>query len=82
VLESATLGLTGSVLGAVLGVVTAWIWVAINFRYLLGYHLEFHFALGATLRFIILVMAMTIVAGYGAARRATRQAVLEGLRVE
>ena len=37
---------------------------------------------GATLRFIILVMAMTIVAGYGAARRATRQAVLEGLRVE
>jgi len=82
VLESATLGLTGSLLGAVLGVVTAWIWVAINFRYLLGYHLEFHFALGATLRFIILVMAMTIVAGYGAARRATRQAVLEGLRVE
>jgi putative ABC transport system permease protein len=82
VLESATLGLTGSLLGATLGVVTAWIWVAINFRYLLGYHLEFHFALGATLRFVVLVMAMTIVAGYGAARRATQQAVLESLRVE
>jgi putative ABC transport system permease protein len=82
VLESATFGMTGSLLGAILGLVTAWIWVAINFRYLLGYQLEFHFAIAAMLRFVALAMAMTILAGYGAAHRAAQQSVLDGLRVE
>jgi ABC-type antimicrobial peptide transport system permease subunit len=82
VIESATLGLTGSLLGAILGFLTAALWVNINFRYLLGYHLEFHFAVAAAVRFVVLVMVMTIVAGYAAAYRATSLSVLEGLRAE
>jgi putative ABC transport system permease protein len=82
VLESATIGLSGAALGVLLGFVTAGIWVAINFRYLVGYHLEFHFASAATAWFIALVMLMTIVAGYSAAYQATRQSVLDGLRIE
>ena len=82
VLESATIGLSGAALGILLGFVTAGIWVVINFRYLVGYHLEFHFASAATAWFIALVMLMTIVAGYSAAYQATRESVLDGLRIE
>ena len=82
VIESATIGMVGAALGVVLGFITAWIWVHINFRYLLGYYLDYYFAAGSAAWFVVLVMAMTIVAGYAAAVRATRLSVLEGLRVE
>jgi putative ABC transport system permease protein len=82
VIESATIGTIGAALGVGLGFATAWIWVAVNFRYLLGYYLDYHFAADAAGWFVVLVLAMTIIAGYGAASRATRLSVLEGLRVE
>jgi len=62
--------------------VTAWLWIAINFRYLLGYHLEHHLALGATAWYVTLVIAMTMLAGYAAARQATRHSILDGIRTE
>lgn len=82
VIESATIGLLGAMLGAVVGLVTAWIWIGINFRYLLGFYLDYHFAFVASMRYMLLVVAMTVVAGYVAARYATRQSVLEGIQTE
>ncbi len=81
-IESATVGVLGAVLGVVVGAVTAWIWLAFNFRYLLGYHLEHHLALVPTVWYVVLVMVMTVLAGYGAARRATRQSILDDIRTE
>ncbi len=80
VIESATIGAVGATLGVAVGLVTTWIWVAVNFTYLLGYSLEHHVAVGATLWYVALVMAMTVVSGYLAAREATRQPVLDGIR--
>ena len=82
VIESATIGVFGAVLGVGVGLVTAWIWIRVNFRYLLGYYLDYHLALGTTAWYVTLVMVMTMVAGYLAAQRATRQSVLEGIRAE
>ena len=82
ILESLTIGLLGSVLGVTVGFVTAWIWVAINFRYLLGFYLEFSFAAADALWYVALVLAMAAAAGYAAATQATRQSVLEGIQHE
>lgn len=82
VIESATIGVLGAALGAVVGLITGWIWIKINFRYLLGFALEYHFALGPALRYGVLVMAMTVLAGYFAARQATRQSILSGIQSE
>jgi len=82
IIESGTIGALGSVLGAAVGFVTAWIWVRINFRHLIGFYLDYHFAVGATGWYIALVMMMTTLAGYAAALRATREDVLEGIRNE
>jgi putative ABC transport system permease protein len=82
IIESATIGFLGAALGAAVGLVTAWIWIGINFRYLLGFYLDYHFAFAASVRYMLLVVAMTILAGYIAARYATRQSVLEGIQTE
>jgi putative ABC transport system permease protein len=82
VIESATIGVLGAVLGLAVGVVTTWIWVRINYRHLLGYYLDLHFAFGTTLWFVALVLAATTAAGWGAARHATRQPILDGIQVE
>jgi putative ABC transport system permease protein len=82
VIESGTVGAIGAVLGVVVGAVTTWIWVAVNFRYLLGYNLEQHLAVRATIWYVALVMMMTVLAGYLAARQATRDPILDGIRAE
>jgi putative ABC transport system permease protein len=82
VLESATIGAIGAVLGIVVGAITAWIWVGINFRYLLGYYLDYRFAFGATAWYVALVMVTTVIAGWGAARQATRQSIVDSIQAE
>ncbi len=82
VIESAAIGILGSVLGLFFGVVTTWIWLDVNYRYLLGYYLDFHFAFATTARFVALVLVATILAGWGAARHATRQPILTGIQAE
>ncbi len=82
VIESVTVGAMGAVLGVLVGAVTTWIWIGINFRYLLGYYLEHHLAVGATLWYVALVLGMTFLAGYAAARQAVRQPLLDALRTE
>ncbi|TMB54163.1 MAG: FtsX-like permease family protein [Deltaproteobacteria bacterium] len=82
VIESATIGGLGALLGVAVGLITAWIWIGINFPYLLGYELEYHLAFGATAWYVVLAMLMTVLAGYGAARQATRQSVLQGIQTQ
>jgi ABC-type antimicrobial peptide transport system permease subunit len=82
IIESATIGALGALLGVAVGFVTSWIWIGVNFRYLLGYYLEYHFALGPTAWYVALSMIMTVGAGYAAARYATQQSVLDGIQNE
>lgn len=82
VIESVTVGVVGAVLGLVLGAITTWIWVGINYRYLLGYYIEYAFDTATAARLIALIIGVTIVVGYGAARQATRQSVLAGIQVD
>jgi len=81
-LESGTIGAVGAVLGIAVSAVTAWIWVRINFRQLLGYDLAFSFPLLSTAWYAALVLAMTVLAGYLAASRAVRSPILEGIQVD
>src|SRR4030095_14103385 len=73
VIESAPLGGLGALLGVAVGVVTTWMWVRVNYRYLLGYYLDLHFAVGTSLWFVVLVLVATMAAGFLAASHATRQ---------
>jgi len=82
VIESATLGVLGAALGVLVGTVTTWMWVRVNYRYLLGYYLDLHFAVGTSLWFVALVLVATMAAGFAAARHATRQPILDGIQVE
>ncbi len=82
VIESATIGMMGATLGVAVGFITAWIWVRLNFRYLLGYQLQFRFPAGHALWCLLLVLATTILTGYVASLRATRARLLDSLRIE
>ncbi len=82
VIESAALGALGALLGLAVGTVTTWMWVRVNYRYLLGYYLDLHFAIGTSVWFVALVLVATVVAGFAAARHATRQPILDGIQVE
>jgi putative ABC transport system permease protein len=82
VIESSTIGALGAALGAGAGVVTAWMWIVLNFRHLLGYELERHFAYGAILSYAALVMVITFLAGRLVGRSATRQDIIGGIQVE
>jgi len=80
--ESVTIGAIGAILGVAVGAVTAWGWVMIHFRYLLGYFVEYHLAVGAMCWYVTLVLVMTLAAGRAAATAATRQSILEGIHNE
>lgn len=82
VIESMTIGILGSALGVVVGFVTAWLWIRFNFRYLLGYHLEFRFPTSSAVWYSTLVISVTLLVGYLAARRATHAAIIEGIQIE
>jgi putative ABC transport system permease protein len=82
IVESVTVGALGASLGVAAGLVTAWIWITINFRHLLGYYLERHFAFISMTWYVVLVIAMTVISGYVAARYATRQDIISGIQDE
>ncbi|RMD84250.1 MAG: FtsX-like permease family protein [Candidatus Dadabacteria bacterium] len=82
VLESGTIGALGVGLGLIVGIVTSWIWVRVNFRYLIGYYLQFHFALDAALWSSVLALTMATLSGFAAARQAARQPILEGIHAD
>jgi putative ABC transport system permease protein len=80
--ESATVGGLGALLGIAVGIVTSWTWIGIHFRHLLGYYVDFHFALAPAVWYVTLTIVMTVLAGYGVAYQATRQSVLDGIQME
>ncbi len=82
VIESAVIGVLGALLGAIVGLVTAWIWIHFNFRFLLGYYLEQHFAIGYTLKIALVALTTTVLGGYLAGRQAGRLPLLELLKSE
>ena len=83
VIESATIGLLGSILGLAVGIVTAAIWIYLNFPYLLGFQLEYHFRMVVG-RLVPRArhLAMTVASGYLAARDATSEPIVDSLRPE
>ena len=81
-LESATLGALASILGVLVGCLTAWLWLRFNFRYLLGYAFEFHLDVGRAAWLVLVTMVTTTVAGRAAATWAIRRPILPGLRAD
>ena len=81
-LESVTIGALGAVMGVIVGLITAWTWIRFNFWYLIGYELEYHFAIGSALWYLVLVLVMTMLTGRVAAQGAIRQSILVGIRQE
>jgi putative ABC transport system permease protein len=81
-LEATTIGVAGALLGAVLAVGTSLMWVRVNFRILIGYVLEHHFAALTAAWCVLLAGGVAMIAGHLAARAALRQPVLDSLRCE
>jgi len=81
-LEALVIGLAGAALGAIVSIGTSYLWVRINFRLLIGYIVEHHFAGMTAARCMVLAGIVALLAGWLAARRALREAVLETLRYE
>ncbi len=81
-LEAVTIGAVGALLGAVLAVGTSLLWVRINFRILIGYVLEHHFAALTACWCVLLAAGVAMLAGQLAGRGALRESVLDALRSE
>lgn len=81
-LEALVIGLAGALLGAAISVGTSYLWVHVNFRILIGYIVEHHFAGFTAVWCVVLAGGMAMLAGRFAAARALREPVLETLRYE
>jgi len=81
-LEAAAIGISGALLGMLLGAGTSLIWVRANFRVLIGYMLDYHFPLRVAAWYVLLASLVAVLSGHLAARRALRPPILEGLRYE
>ncbi|HLK10672.1 MAG TPA: FtsX-like permease family protein [Candidatus Binatia bacterium] len=81
-LEAVVIGVAGALLGTGLAFATSLVWVHVNFRILLGYILEHHFAVLTAITCVALSAAAAFLAGHLAARPVLRQPVLETLRYE
>jgi putative ABC transport system permease protein len=81
-LEALVIGLSGALLGALISIGTSYLWVHFNFRILIGYVVEHHFAGFTAAWCVLLAGAMAMLAGRLAAQRALREPVLETLRYE
>jgi putative ABC transport system permease protein len=81
-LEALVIGTVGAVLGCILGVGTSLLWVHVNFRILIGYVLEHHYAVLTAIWCLVLAAGVAMLAGQLAARRALREPALDALRYE
>jgi putative ABC transport system permease protein len=82
IVEATIIGVLGTALGAIVGFITTGIWVKVNFKYLLGYHLELHFAYGKVVWYLVLTVAMTALAGWIASHQAVRHSILDGIHAD
>src|SRR5262245_27000898 len=81
-LEAGLIGMSGAMLGVALSIGTSLLWVRVNFRILIGYVLVHHFAGLTALWCIVLAAAVSLLAGWLAARTAVKYSVLDALRAE
>lgn len=81
-LEATLIGLAGAILGGALSYGTSLLWVHVNFRILIGYVLEHHFALLTAVWCVMLATGFAMLAGWLAARNALQYSVLDALRAE
>lgn len=81
-LEGLTIGVSGALLGVALSVGTSLLWVHVNFRILIGYILEHHFALATAIWCVVLAASVATMAARLAGGRALRQPILDILRQE
>jgi putative ABC transport system permease protein len=81
-LEALAIGVMGAALGLVVGVAASYLWITVNYRYLIGYFFDFHLAWRSTALSIGLVLGMTVFAGRLAARYALRQTILQSVRTD
>ena len=81
-LEAVAIGVVGALLGAMLAVGTSLMWVRVNFRILIGYILEHHFAALTACWCVLLAAGVAMIAGQLAGRGALREPVLDTLRSE
>jgi len=81
-LEALVIGTVGALVGCILGFGTSLLWVHVNFRILIGYILEHHFATLTAAWSVILAAGVATLAGQLAARGSLRQPVLDTLRSE
>jgi ABC-type lipoprotein release transport system permease subunit len=63
-----------------MGLVLALLWVRVNFRYQIGWDLDFHFATGSLVAAAVAALAVSLPAGLLPARRVARLPVMEALR--
>ena len=78
--EAAGVGVLGLAGGVAMGLVLALLWVRVNFRYQIGWDLDFHFATGSLLAAAVAALAVSLPAGLLPARRVARLPVMEALR--
>ncbi len=81
-LEAIVIGAVGALLGCVVGIGTSRLWVHVNFRILIGYILEHHFAALTAAWCVVLAAGMAMLAGFLATRSALKQPVLDAIRYE
>ena len=78
--EAGGVGLLGLVGGSVMGFVLALLWVRVNFRYQIGWDIDFHFATGSLVAAAVAALAVSAPAGLLPAQRVARLPVMEALR--
>jgi len=78
--EAGGVGLLGLAGGVAMGLVLALLWVRVNFRYQIGWDLDFHFATGSLAAAAVAALAVSLPAGLLPARRVARLPVMEALR--
>jgi putative ABC transport system permease protein len=81
-MESTAIGVIAAMLGSVVGLLTAALWVTLNFPALLGFRLEYVVPWRTLGWYVVLSVATTVLAGRLAAREGTRAAIIECLRPE
>jgi putative ABC transport system permease protein len=79
VIEATMLGLVGVLLGGGLGALLSYVWVAVHVRHLLGWIIEYHFALRGSLVGVAAALATVPIAAWPPARRAAATTPVEAL---
>jgi putative ABC transport system permease protein len=79
VTEATMLGLVGVLLGSGLGALLSYVWVAVHVRHLLGWIIEYHFALRGSLAGVAAALVTVPIAAWPPARRAAAATPVEAL---